>query len=275
MPKTTRPPAPPARPALVDTLTELPRAGIEATRLAWSGARLRRRAPRGDGHPVVVIPAYGTGDLGLLPLRRFLAGLGYAVFASDLGLNLDRGELRIRRVEDAARFRRIQSERVAERVRAIHARTGRRASLVGWSMGGLFAFDAGRLAPAAVRQVVTLGAPFGDPRGTALWEVMRRLSGSTVAVEEQDFDTWLEPLPPAPDHPPCPVTILYSPRDGIVGEQAARFASTPRAPREAETVRPGQAAIRHARVASSHLGFAVNPDAYHAVARVLASGPNA
>ena len=253
------PPPAPARPALLDTLTELPRAGLEATRLAWSGPRLRRRMPSGDGHPVLVLPAYGTGDLGMLPLRRFLARLGYAVFASELGVNLDRGELRIRRIEDAARFRRAQSERVAERARAIQRQTGRRTSLIGWSMGGLFAFDAAWLAPDSVRRVVTLGAPFGDPRGTALWDVMRRLNGSTTPVEEQDFDAWLDP---APTEAPCPVTILFSPRDGIVGEEAARLARA-------------SAAIRYEPVASSHLGFAVNPAAYHAVARVLADDADA
>ena len=131
----------PRRPALFDTLTEVPRAGLEATRLALSLASLYRDLPKGDGPPVLVLPAYGTGDLGLWPLRRFLEGLGYAALESELGTNLDRGELRIRRVEDAARFRRVQSDRVVRRAREICERTGRRPSLVGWSMGGLFAFE--------------------------------------------------------------------------------------------------------------------------------------
>lgn len=262
-------PAPPRRPAFGDTLTELPRAGVEATRLLFSVATLQRTLPRGDGHPVLVLPAYAAGDFGLFPLRRFLESLGHAVFASELGLNLDRGELRIRRVEDAARFRRVQGERVLERVRALHARTGRRVSLVGWSMGGLFAFDAARRAPDIVRQSVTLGAPFGDPRGTALWNVMRRLSGSTVAPEEQDFDTWLAPDHGSPARAPSPVTILYSPRDGIVGRRAARL------DRAAEARRRSAPAgrVRYRAIASSHLGFTVNPDAYREIARALAAHP--
>ncbi|MFO0689582.1 MAG: hypothetical protein U0900_12820 [Myxococcota bacterium] len=259
----------PSRPALFDTLTEVPRAGLEATRLALALPALLQDLPRGDGHPVLVLPAYGTGDLGLWPLRRFLDALGYEALESGLGPNLDRGELRIRRVEDAARFRRIQSERVVRRVRDVFARTGRRPSLVGWSMGGLFAFDAARLAPDAVRRAVTLGSPFGDPRGTSMWDVMRRLSGSTVPPEEQDFATWLRPISRAEGdtHPPAPVTILYSHRDGIVGEEAARIDE--RAARAAGAADlPG---VSYLRIESSHLGFAVNAAAYRAIARALAA----
>ncbi len=257
----------PTRPALLDTFTEIPRAGLEATRLAFALPGLARDLPRGDGHPVLVLPAYGAGDAGLWPLRRFLAGLGYDAHAAALGLNLDRGELRIRRVEDAARFRRVQSARVVERARAIRARTGRRPSLVGWSMGGLFAFDAARQAPEAVRQVVTLGSPFGDPRGTSLWEVMRRISGSDVPVEAQDFSRWLDPIPHAETGPIAPVTILYSRRDGIVGETAARFA----APADPEAKDRGLHGVRYEHVESSHLGFPVNLAAYRAIARALGS----
>lgn len=257
----------PSRPALFDTLTELPRAGLEATRLALSLPSFYRGLPRGDGHPVLVLPAYGTGDLGLWPLRRFLAGLGYEALESELGTNLDRGELRIRRVEDAARFRRVQSERVVRRAREICVRTGRKPSLVGWSMGGLFAFDAARLAPDVVRRAVTLGSPFGDPRGTSLWDVMRRLSRSQVPPEEQDFETWLRPVGDPDASPSAPVTILYSDRDGIVGEDAARI--DPRAARASGA--QALLGVRYERIASSHLGFAVNREAYRAIAWALAA----
>lgn len=263
--------AAPLRPALVDTLTELPRAGLEAAQLLWPASLRARELPRGDGHPVLVLPAYGLGDLGLWPLRRFLDGLGYAAHAAELGVNLDRGELRIRRIEDAARFRRVQSERVAERARAIHAQSGRRASLVGWSMGGLFAFDAARLAPDAVRSVVTLGSPFGDPRGTSLWDVMRRINGSEVPAEEQDFSAWLAPIPCHASGRRPTVTILYSRRDGIVGEGAARFAAQGDSGADPRGEAEGSAldGVRYEHVESSHLGFPVNAAVYRALARAL------
>ena len=64
--------------------------------------------------------------------------------------------------------------------------------MVGWSMGGLYALDASKSVPEFVRKVVTLGSPFGDPRGTNLFTPMGRLSGSTVPLEEQNFAAWLE-----------------------------------------------------------------------------------
>ncbi|MGY2904572.1 hypothetical protein ACVWVY_003593 [Bradyrhizobium sp. URHC0002] len=36
-------------------------------------------APRGDGHPVLVIPGFLAGDLSTMPLRRYLSTLGYHV----------------------------------------------------------------------------------------------------------------------------------------------------------------------------------------------------
>lgn len=256
----------PARPALLDTLTELPRAALEATRLAWSGTGLLRRSPRGDGHPVLVLPAYGLGDLGMRPLRRFLDDVGYRSFASELGVNLDRGALRIRRIEDAARFRRVQTRRVLERIRAIQARTGDRVSLVGWSMGGLFAFDAARLAPDSVRQAITLGSPFGDPRGTALWDVMRTLNRSSVPAEAQDFSGWLTPIPADAAGPVRPVTIFYSPVDGIVGRRTARIDRCARVGHAGRRLH----GIRYRPVRSSHLGFPVNPEIFLEIARALA-----
>ncbi len=262
--------APTIRPALFDTVSEIPRAGLEATRLAFALPNLFADMPRGDGHPVLVLPAYGLGDVGLWPLRRFLDGLGYEAFASELGPNVDRGDLRIRRVEDAARFRKVQSERVVERARSIRARTGRRPSLVGWSMGGLFAFDAARRAPETVRRIVTLGSPLGDPRGTSLWELMRRISGSDVPVEEQDFRTWLDPTPHAGTGPVAPVTILFSARDGIVSEAAARIDPTLGSGAESAGGTLDRPEVRYEQIESSHLGFPVNLAAYRAIARALA-----
>jgi len=113
----------PRPPALVHTLTEPLRAGLEATRLAVGFERVLREAPRGEPHPVLVLPSYGTGDGGTRPMRRFLGRLGYATPPAALGRNVDRGELRIRRVEDAARFRAAQADRVLYK-RAIRGSRG-------------------------------------------------------------------------------------------------------------------------------------------------------
>ncbi|HPG24962.1 MAG TPA: hypothetical protein PLW10_04955 [Myxococcota bacterium] len=246
--------ASPPPPDLFHALTEPWRAGFEATRLALAFEDLVESAPPGDDHPVLVLPSYGTGDGGTTVLRRFLRRVGYRTPPSALGRNVDRGDLRIRRVEDAARFRSRQAERVLHRVRALADETGHAPSLVGWSMGGLLALDVSQHAPELVRSVVTLGSPFGDPRGTSMFHLMRRLSGSRVPVEEQDFSTWTERAR-LQTHA-VPITVIHSNRDGIVGRAIARLAQAP--------------CVRHVHVDSSHLGFAAHPEVYSEVAQALA-----
>jgi len=245
----------PQRPELHRTLTELPRAGFEAARLAIGYRKLVAEVTRGDGRPVLVLPSYGLGDYGMTPLRSFLRQIGYETPLSGIDLNLDRGDLRIRRIEDAARFRSSQVDGVVARIEEIHADTGKKPSLVGWSMGGLFALDASQQVPSLVSGVVTLGSPFGDPRGTAMWNVMRWLSGSEIPVEQQDFTPWLDRA--SLKTAAVPVTVLYSEMDGIVGTEIARIRD--------------HHAVRHQLVTSSHLGFAANPDTFREIAGALAS----
>lgn len=244
----------PQRPELHHTLTELPRASFEAARLAVGFRKLVAGVPQGDGRPVLILPSYGLGDYGMAPLRSFLGQIGYETPLSGIDLNLDRGDLRIRRIEDAARFRSSQVEGVVARIEEIHSETGKKPSLVGWSMGGLFALDASQLIPSLVSDVITLGSPFGDPRGTAMWNLMRWLSGSEVPVDQQDFTPWLNGA--SLKTAAVPVTVLYSEMDGIVGKEIARVEE--------------HVAVRHQLVASSHLGFAMNAEVFEMIARALA-----
>src|SRR5580692_11310283 len=104
---------------------------------------LLMRAPRGDGHPVLALPGFLAGDLSMAPLRRYLTELGYDAHAWQMGRNLG-GLLRMRAA-------------LRERLAAIHATTGRKVSLVGWSLGGVYARDLALHAPEMVRYVMTLG----------------------------------------------------------------------------------------------------------------------
>ena len=45
-------------------------------------------APRGDGHPVLVLPGLVASDVSTRPLRAFLKGRGYAVSGWRQGRNL-------------------------------------------------------------------------------------------------------------------------------------------------------------------------------------------
>src|SRR3954463_5603993 len=84
---------------------------------------LLMRAPRGDGHPVLALPGFLASDLSMAPMRRYLKELGYDAYAWQMGRNIG----------GISRLRSTLRERLAE----IHAATGRKVSLVGWSLGGV------------------------------------------------------------------------------------------------------------------------------------------
>ena len=73
-------------PSLVLLATELPRAGLDAAALLTSWP-LFAAAPRGDGHPVLVLPGLLVGDPATAVLRGALRALGHDVHGWSLGTN--------------------------------------------------------------------------------------------------------------------------------------------------------------------------------------------
>lgn len=119
------------------------RAGPELAAFAMTAGALLAISPRGDGHPVLVLPGLGGSDSSTAPLRWFLARLGYRSIGWGLGCNLGFG----RHVIDGL------DELLAAR------RRGGPVSLVGWSLGGVHAVELARRCPEAVRSVIALGSP--------------------------------------------------------------------------------------------------------------------
>ena len=109
---------------------------------------LLMRAPRGDGHPVLALPGFLASDLSMAPMRRYLKELGYDTHAWNMGRNLGG----------------VASKRGALRdlLTQIHETTGRKVSIVGWSLGGIYARDLALQLPDMVRSVITLGSPFAN-----------------------------------------------------------------------------------------------------------------
>jgi pimeloyl-ACP methyl ester carboxylesterase len=168
---------------------ELPRflAATRALPPAW---------PRGDGHAVVVIPGYGMTDPTTWALRRALTRLGYAAHGWGLGRNVG-----ARRGLVAALHARLD---------ALVGTSGRAVSLIGWSLGGVFARELARARPASVRRVFTLGSPFsGEPDANPIDHLRGILSRRPVAIDRGDLDA----RRPAP---PVPCIALHTKTDGIV-----------------------------------------------------------
>src|SRR5712672_627724 len=114
-------------------------------------APLLLRAPKGDGHPVLALPGFLASDLSMAPMRRYLKELGYDAHAWNLGRNLGG----------------VASKRAALRdlVSQIHDTSGRKVSIVGWSLGGIYARDLALQLPDMVRSVITLGSLFVNDAG--------------------------------------------------------------------------------------------------------------
>lgn len=158
-------------------------------------------APRGDGHPVLVLPGLMSSDLASLPMRRFLTDRGYAAYGWGFGMNLGlRGTL---------------EADLADLLGAIAGRHGRKVSLVGISLGGIYARQLAKVFPHRVRSVVTLGSPFaGGPRSTHGWRVYEWACGRSVDTRDQHMGGPVRPPPPVP------TTAIYSLTDGICAWQS-------------------------------------------------------
>ena len=194
-----------------------------------------RGVPAGDGHPVLVFPGLAAGDVTTLIMRRYLAGLGYSACAWEQGLNFGPrpGVL----------------ETCIERVKQLRAEHGCRVSLVGWSLGGVYAREIAKMLPDDVRVVVSLGSPFtGNPKATNAWRVYQLVSG------EKEIDA--ARFAALKESPRVPTTSIYSRTDGVVAWQCSL---------EQET-----AHTENIEVHASHVGMGMNPLALYAIADRLA-----
>lgn len=210
-------------------------------RAAWEwGAMLAtlpwlRRLPRGDGHAVLVFPGLGANDFTTVPLRRVLDSLGYVTYPWMQGFNFGprHGVL----------------DRCRDQVAEIADRHGHSISLIGWSLGGIYAREMAKELPDRTRCVITLGTPFTGPaRATNAWRLFEFVSGQSVddpALREQIRRS-----------PPVPTTSIYSKTDGVV---AWRCSLNPPGPQ-----------LENIEVQASHVGMGFNPVALYAVADRLA-----
>lgn len=202
---------------------------------AWP---LLARAPRGDSHPVMVFPGLSANDISTMPLRRYLQSLNHTPWGWEQGFNFGPRP----GVLDEAR---------KHLVRTFEA-TGRKVSLVGWSLGGVYARELAKELPHMVRGVITLGTPFaGSHKSTNAWRIYQLVSGRNVEREAANFD-----LPTAP---PVPTTSIYSRTDGIVAWQGSIQSPCKFNPH-----------TENIEVVASHVGLGVNPSAWWAVADRLA-----
>ena len=220
-------------------VTEPVRAAADACTLV-AALPLIRRAPRGEPHPVLVLPGLLASDASTLALRRWIRRLGCPVAGWDLGRN--HGPTR------------AVVEGLPALLESLLQRHGEPITLVGWSLGGIFARSLALRRPDAVRQVITLGSPFGVTEyakvGTPGERMYQRLAHLHVEDRIHPSGAVLrEPLL-------VPSTSLYSRWDGIVNWRDCLQSSGP--------------ISENVEVRGSHLGLGHNPAVLWTVADRLA-----
>lgn len=209
----------------------------------WNASkRLLDKLPKGDGHPVLVLPGFTAADGSTLQLRALLRRLGYRTYGWKLGNNLGPTPQIVRGLE--------------KRLREINEKEGQPVSIVGWSLGGIYARDLSRRHPEYVRQVITLGSPIrmnpGDPSAARrLWDTLEPLHDREAngrMAEPEDT-----PLP-------VPSTAVYTRSDGVVHWRLCLEEKGPMS----ESV----------EVFGSHCGLGFNPSVAIVVADRLATEPD-
>lgn len=204
-------------------------------------ARARKAVPAlaaahsGDGRPVLMIPGFMASDHRMEHMRRTLELAGYRAYGWGQGRNFG--------------TKADSRERLDARIDEIINETGQPVTLVGWSLGGLFAREYAKYAATKVRAVVTLGSPFsGDPRANHAWRFYEMIARHSV--DNPPFACVRE------QKPPVPTVALWSRRDGVIAPDAAAGRAGER--------------DRAVEVDCTHMGFVGSPEGINAVCATLA-----
>ena len=199
----------------------------------------------GDGHPVIIIPGFTVGDRSTIVMRKFLSSLGYLPSGWKQGVNFGvRPEL---------------FDGIGELLSQLHSEYGCRISLVGQSLGGIYARELAKQNPDAVRQVITLGSPFNDPEGEAsnISDLYKMFNPEHKTKSDQfQQQRWEIGKPP-----PVPTTAIYSKLDGICHWRAC-------------VQHGGHDQVENIEVNSSHTGMSVNAQTLFVVADRLSQRRN-
>lgn len=168
--------------------------------LGWAlSSPLHYISPKGDGHPVIVLPGLGTADGSTHFVRSFLTEIGYDARPWGLGRNLGPQKGMDSLLTQLSTLVREVSE----------SSGGQQVSIIGWSLGGIYAREMAKVAPELVRQVITLGTPFKGGVGTNADFLYELLSKDNSHRDPDILKKIAQP-------PPVPFTSIYSKTDGVV-----------------------------------------------------------
>jgi len=197
---------------------------------------LMKRLPKGDGHPVITFPGFFASDRSMRPMRGLLKDLGYKTHGWGLGRNLVFNDEREKDMHDL--------------LKRVYEEEGRKVSLVGWSLGGVFAREVAKAYPEYVRSVITLGSPIsGDLEHSNARRIFTAINGEPTEEDQQRYKNLSTP-------PPVPTTSIYTKTDGIVAWRGSLQKEGPLS--------------ENIQIPASHVGLGFNPLAMYAIADRLA-----
>ncbi|EED35739.1 pgap1 family protein [Luminiphilus syltensis NOR5-1B] len=184
----------------------------------------------------MIIPGFAGDDTYNMPLSFFLRRLGYHAVGWKQGRNLGHST--------------VDPQSLGMRVAKLNEHEGRKITLIGHSLGGVFAREVAREHPERIRQVITLASPIGIQRDHAsgLNAVYARLNREPGQTDES---LWHLP-------PPVPTTAVYSRTDGILDWRVSLQSS-------------GHDQTENVEVYGSHNGMTLNPMVWALIANRLAT----
>jgi pimeloyl-ACP methyl ester carboxylesterase len=208
------------------------------------GALALARVPRSDGHAVLVLPGFLSADQPTWLLRSYLAQIGYRVFPWELGVNFGFSEAHPYDIEAL----------IEHRLKEVFIESGdRKISLVGWSLGGVYAKVLARRYPRLIRDVITLGSPIsGDTRKVSIWRLYEWVTG--MQSSDPAFGRKLREL--SKPLTEVPITAFYCRRDGVVPWRNA-------------CEKPGPL-VQNIEVKASHVGMGFDAFVYYLIGHRLA-----
>lgn len=157
--------------------------------------------PNGNGQPILVLPGLMTSNFSTRVLRHFLDEKGYTSYGWTQGTNYGR----LSYLAD-----------IEKQLGEIYHQHLEKVTVIGWSMGGIFARAIANDLPNYVQQVITMGSPFSgiDAPTNADW-VFKKVSG---IKDKKAVDPSI--LAKIENTPPVPFSAIYSKGDGIVPWQS-------------------------------------------------------
>lgn len=210
--------------------------------LFYAARPLMASLPKGDGHAVMTLPGFMASNSSTVPMRGVLTNLGYDAHGWDSGRNVK---------VDNALLGRLENQ-----LGTLHKSSGRKVSLIGWSLGGVLARELAKLHPDKVRLVISLGSPISDDRNhTHARKLFEMLNGKEPEPMQGGRFRALD------EAPPVPTTSIFTKTDGIV-----HWRGSVQHPEKATSAQPTE----NIQVHASHCGLGVNPSVMVAMADRLA-----